>query len=118
MPMFLKIRQGHLINLWSNKMNIVTPKEVYELAREKGWWDTYREVPELLCLIHSEVSEALEAYRNRVPEGTKGCFSEELADVVIRIWDMSFKFGIDIVEAVNKKHEFNKTRPYRHGKVC
>lgn len=96
-------------------MDIVTPEEVHKNAIEKGWWDKPIPIPELLCLIHSEVSEALEGYRNHKEEGEKGCLSEELADVVIRIWDMSEALGIDIAEAVNKKHKYNLTRLYRHG---
>lgn len=94
---------------------IISPKEIHNLAREKGWWDRPREVPELLCLIHSEISEALEAYRNGIEEGQKGCLSEELADTIIRIWDMAAYLGIDIVEAVRQKHKVNLQRPYRHG---
>lgn len=96
-------------------MNIVTPKEVHQLARDKGWYENERTIPELLCLLHSEVSEALEAYRNWIAEGEHGCLSEELADLVIRIWDMSEYLEIDIAEAVNKKHAVNLKRPYRHG---
>ena len=95
--------------------DIITPKEIHQCAKEKGWWEEYRPVPELLCLLHSEISEALEAYRNYIPEGEKGCLSEELADVVIRIWDMCEYLHIDIAEAVRLKHEVNLTRPYRHG---
>ncbi|OQB09995.1 MAG: hypothetical protein BWY21_00559 [Parcubacteria group bacterium ADurb.Bin216] len=96
-------------------MEIIDPIEIHKLAMEKGWWEKKREVPELLCLIHSEVSEALEGYRNHIPPGDKGSLNEELADVVIRIWDMCAHLGIDIAHEVNKKHEFNKTRPHRHG---
>ena len=100
-------------------IEIVSPKEIHDLAIEKGWYIQERPVPELLCLIHSEISEALEAYRNHTPEGDKGCISEELADAIIRIFDMAEELKIDIIEAVKKKHEFNKTRPYRHGnKKC
>lgn len=96
-------------------MNIVSTKDVHQCAIDKEWWDWERSLPELLCLLHSEVSEAFEGYRNHIQEGEKGCLSEELADIVIRIWDMSEAFDIDIAEAVNKKHQFNLTRPSRHG---
>lgn len=39
----------------------------------------------------------------------------ELADVVIRLMDMCDHYGIDLAAAVVEKHEFNKSRPYRHG---
>jgi len=96
-------------------MNIVTPEEVHQYAIDKGWWVNDRPIPELLCLLHSEISEALEAYRNRIPYGDKGCLEEELADLVIRIWDMCGAFNIDIAAEVNKKHQINLERPYRHG---
>jgi NTP pyrophosphatase (non-canonical NTP hydrolase) len=97
------------------KVEIISPEDIHECAKEKGWWDKDRPVPELLCLMHSELSEALEGYRNHIPEGQPGCFSEELADVIIRIWDVCGAMEIDIVGAVQKKHEFNLTRSYRHG---
>lgn len=40
----------------------------------------------------------------------------ELADIVIRCFDMADAFGIDLEAAILEKHEFNKTRPYLHGK--
>lgn len=96
-------------------MNIVTPEEVYFNALNKGWWITNRQIPELLCLVHAEVSEALEAYR----ENNNDNFKEELADIVIRVWDICEHLDINIAEEVNKKHKFNLTRPYRHGgKKC
>ena len=43
----------------------------------------------------------------------------ELADAIIRIFDYCGYAGIDIDAAITQKHEFNKTRPYRHGgKKC
>ena len=103
-------------------------KESHKTATDKGWWDTdsNRNIPELLALIHSEVSEALEAYRDtgmvhleqtwynksdNKPEG----FVIELADVLIRIADLCGEFKLDLNSALTEKMEFNKTRPYRHG---
>ena len=76
---------------------------------------------ELVALAHSELSEALEAYRDRgfidtvtengKPEGV----ASELADTVIRIADMCGALGIDLSAAVVKKMAYNATRTYRHG---
>lgn len=86
-------------------------KAVHENAVAHGWWETKREVPELLCLIHSEVSEALEAYRKHDDTHV----GEELADVVIRVLDMCEAYGIDLEKEILEKHEKNKLRPYKHG---
>lgn len=95
-------------------------EESHKLAVEKGWYETKRGIPESLCLIHSEISEALEAYRdgsvnfyilNGKPEG----FGVELADAVIRIADLAGSMGLDLEEIIRTKHEYNKTRPHRHG---
>lgn len=94
---------------------VVSPEEIYNLNVEKGWYDTNTTTVERLCLIHSEISEALEAYRNDIPRGEKGWMGEELADATIRIFDLAFGENIDIVSEIEKKHKFNKTRPYRHG---
>ena len=40
----------------------------------------------------------------------------ELADVIIRIADTCGRYGIDIEHAIKIKMEYNKTRPYKHGK--
>lgn len=89
--------------------------EIHENAVNHGWWQEPRPVPELLCLIHSEVSEALEAHRDNDRE----LLAEELADVLIRTLDMMAGLGFDAGAEVARKHEINVKRPYRHGgKVC
>jgi NTP pyrophosphatase (non-canonical NTP hydrolase) len=86
-------------------------KEAYMIAKSKGWHDEPRETGTLLALIHSEVSEALEADR----KGDHENFVEELADVCIRIFDLCGSRGIDLETAISKKMERNKMRSYKHG---
>jgi NTP pyrophosphatase (non-canonical NTP hydrolase) len=87
------------------------------VALEKGWYEVPRGVPELLCLIHSEVSEALEAYRHAGDNITDifENIGEELADIIIRVADMAEYFKIDLDHHVVRKYNLNMRRPYRHG---
>jgi NTP pyrophosphatase (non-canonical NTP hydrolase) len=87
-------------------------KEAFETATSKGWHDDPRSFGEFISLVHAEVSEALEADRRN--EG-KERIAEELADVLIRIFDGAIEFGLDIETAVLTKMSFNKTRSYKHG---
>lgn len=115
----LSMELDRLYDEKDGKILIVSPEEIHRNAMMHGWWDKRRYVPELLCLVHSEVSEALEAYRNNIPRGETGWIGEELADVIIRVFDVCEHLKIDIAKEVAKKHEYNKTRPMRHGgKKC
>lgn len=93
------------------------------LARDKGWWDDASpNIPEKLALIHSEVSEVLEAMRtidpviSEVVDGKPEGYGVEIADVVIRIADLCGFLGLDLEALVREKHAYNQTRPRKHGK--
>lgn len=126
----------------TNKM----AEEVHQNAVDHGFYGAVPSIPERLMLIVSELAEALEEYRNDTPtqyvvreelvpgsaighrinwitnpmewrpnEKPEGIASE-LADAVIRIMDTCAEQGIDIGLMIVKKHEYNKTRSYKH--VC
>ncbi|MBS4191771.1 hypothetical protein KHA94_16395 [Bacillus sp. FJAT-49705] len=86
-------------------------KQAYETAKSKGWHDEPRETGTLLALIHSEVSEALEADR----KGDAENFLEEMADVCIRVFDLCGSRTLDLEKAIVDKMERNKGRTYKHG---
>ena len=88
-------------------------KKCHAVACEKGWWKEKRNEGELIALMHSELSEALEAMRNHAK---KEAIAEELADCCIRIFDYCGAKDIDLEKTLLKKIKYNKTRPYRHGK--
>lgn len=80
-------------------------------------------IPEKLALIHAEISEGLEEVRSGKPhfyEGEKGKpegLGIELADAVIRIFDLCGHLGIDLGQMILTKMTYNKTRPAKHGKL-
>ena len=99
--------------------------ESYENAKLKGWHEQERSIGDLICLMHSELSEALEEYRNgnlpsevyfneSKPDKPEG-IPVELADCVIRIFDFCGLYGIDLESVLNQKMEYNSTRSHRHG---
>jgi len=116
-------------------------QQIHENNKAKGFWEGGKEgknVGESLMLCVSELSEALEAHRKgRIQpnyidlslESTddkefakafelniKDTFPAELADTVIRIFDICEGFGIDLEYHLAKGLRYNKTRPFKHGK--
>ena len=116
------------------ELNEITPinKWVYEIhknAVQHGWYDgnSAKNFGELLMLVVTEVAEVMEEYRNGrlmretyVNEKGKMCgIPSELADIVIRVMDICGYYEIDLEQAIAEKHEYNKSRPYKHGgKKC
>lgn len=92
---------------------------VHMTAKQKGFWDAPRNQGELIALIHSELSEGLEALRHgnppddKVPEFTG--IEAELADTIIRIMDMAEGFGYRVAEAIEAKAAMNTTRERMNG---
>ena len=92
---------------------------IHQNAVDHGWWDGDQNDAEKIALMHSELSEALEALRDGDGMSEKipaySCVEEELADCVIRILDYAGRHKMDIAGAILAKHEYNLTRPYKHG---
>lgn len=121
-------------------------KEVHQNAIDHGWWEKEVSFGEVIALCHSELSEALQEYRDGMPMEYKKCtfdgnicekdnctayetgscdgeltfdkpegIAVELADCLLRIFDYCGKADSDIERILLEKHEYNKSRPYRHG---
>jgi NTP pyrophosphatase (non-canonical NTP hydrolase) len=119
--------------------------DIHDTAVEKGFWD-FKEISDIercrthhsignqrirnmivaekLALVHSEISEALEAVRDttpthfpvskKIPPFTN--LEEELADAIIRILDLAEFIEADVGGAIVAKLTINKGRPFKHGR--
>lgn len=112
----------------------VLQRQCHGLAKASGWWTdintgrdlvggyTYtsgsgvvppRNIGELLCLVHSEISEAMEGARKGLMDDKlthRTMLEVELADAVIRIFDMAGGLGLDVPGAIAEKLAFNARR--------
>lgn len=110
----------------------------YENSKAHGFWDDYLRVSHFLsghsgialkyeldtklhkiALIHSELGEMTEGVRKPHPDEHCPAFTSEeieLADALIRAFDYAGAFRLRLGEAVLAKMEYNKSRPYKHGK--
>jgi len=100
-----------------NKINEIVIT-AHDASRKAGWWtganlNDHQTVPTKLCLIHSEISEAMEGHRkdlmdNKLPH--RKMVEVELADALIRIADLAGAMGMDLGGAVVEKMAYNIQR--------
>lgn len=95
----------------------------HENAVKHGFWESPMPFATAIALIHSELSEALEEDRKGMPlvyhnKGSKKPegVAVELADAVIRIFDLCGHLGVDLEKVLAEKMAYNEGRSYKHGK--
>jgi NTP pyrophosphatase (non-canonical NTP hydrolase) len=89
-------------------------RQVRELADAKGFGSGPERIWEMLALIHTEISEATDAYKKGEPVEAVG---EELVDAIIRIFHLLSALDQDAESLFRHKMEKNWDRPYKYNTV-
>jgi len=87
-------------------------QEVRQMAEAKGFSADEERIWEMLALIHSEISEATDAYKKGEPYDAVG---EELIDAIIRILHLLSALDLDAETLYQRKMAENWGRPYKYG---
>lgn len=111
-------------------------KQIHENAKSKGFYEGEKNIGEILCLIHSEVTEALEAdrinkhltsningingwvsdedFKESFKNNVKDTFEAELADIMIRVMDLAAFKNIDLEQVIKAVMRNNSLREHKH----
>lgn len=95
--------------------------DIHQMNYSNGFWDGSQDsFGQKIALVHSELSEALEADRKNLMDDKlpdRPGREVELADAMIRIFDLAGRYGMDLGGALVAKIAYNASRPYKHGKA-
>lgn len=112
------------INSSNQRLLQTLAKRAFDNSAAHGFWSDGpgRNKLEMHALMHTEIAELSEAVRHNNPPSDKipgfSQVEEELADIIIRVFDYAHGFGHDLYGAIEAKHTYNLGRPYMHGKAC
>ena len=91
----------------------------YDISEKHGFWETPDDYQKI-CLMFTELSEIVEAFRIGNPPSKKipeySLVEEEMADAIIRIMDFAGRKKIDLGGAIMAKMKYNQSRPYKYKK--